>query len=119
MSGNPFIHIIILSVQGYLDIAGSVFLQKIIPGIIQQKDAAMTRIEAATKPKPPVSPVKPAVSGDTPSKPPVKKVYKQLNRQVLFPPKTLEKPEDIDAYLAQVKATLTTMMQGCDGIRLN
>ena len=79
----------------------------------------MTRIEAATKPKPPVKPVVPAGNGDTPPKPPVKKVYKQLNRQVLFPPRTLEKPEDIDAYLAQVKATLTTMMQGCDGIKLN
>jgi len=94
-------------------------LDGLIPGIIQQKDAAMTRIEAATKPKPPVKPVVPAGNGDTPPKPPVKKVYKQLNRQVLFPPKTLERPEDIDAYLAQVKKALTTMMQGCDGIKLN
>jgi hypothetical protein len=38
---------------------------------------------------------------------------------VLFPPKTLEDATDIDAYLAQIKKTLVTMMQGCDGIKLN
>ena len=48
-----------------------------------------------------------------------KKVIKQLNRMVLFPQKTLEDVDDVDAYLAQIKKTLLTMMQGCDGIKLN
>jgi len=72
----------------------------------------MVKIDSAKKPvvpKPPVDPVNP----------PVKKVIKQLNRMVLFPQKTLEDAADIDAYLAQVKKTLVTMMQGCDGIKLN
>ena len=44
---------------------------------------------------------------------------KQLNRMVLFPPKTLEDATDIDTYLAQIKKILLTIMQGCDGIKLN
>lgn len=87
-------------------------LDGLVPPMIQYKDQTMVKIDSAKKPvvpKPPVDPVNP----------PVKKVIKQLNRMVLFPQKTLEDAADIDAYLAQVKKTLVTMMQGCDGIKLN
>lgn len=98
-------------------------LDGLVPPMIQYKDQTMTKIEAATKP------VKPPKfgedggqgngGGDKPIKPTPKKVIKQLNRMVLFPQKTLEDTDDIDAYLAQIKKTLITMMQGCDGIKLN
>ena len=85
----------------------------------------MAKIEAATKPKP-VEPPKfkedptKGNGGETkPVTPVPKKVIKQLNRMVLFPQKTLENTDDVDAYLAQIKKTLVTMMQGCDGIKLN
>ena len=42
-----------------------------------------------------------------------------MNRQILFPQKVLESPEDIDKYLAGIKKTLTTLLQDCDGIKLN
>ena len=87
-------------------------LDGLIPPMIQYKDQTLAKIDASKKPidpKPPVDPIKP----------PIKKVIKQLNRMVLFPQKTLEDVDDIDAYLAQIKKTLLTMMQGCDGIKLN
>ena len=80
--------------------------------MIQYKDQTVSKIESATKPTPPKPPVDPV-------NPPQKKVIKQLNRMVLFPQKTLENTDDVDAYLAQIKKTLVTMMQGCDGIKLN
>ena len=87
-------------------------LDGLVPPMIQYKDQTLAKIDASKKPidpKPPVDPIKP----------PIKKVIKQLNRMVLFPQKTLEDVDDIDAYLAQIKKTLLTMMQGCDGIKLN
>lgn len=87
-------------------------LDGLVPPMIQYKDQTVTRIERAVKPVPPKPPVEPV-------NPPQKKVVKQLNRMVLFPQKTLESTEDVDAYLAQIKKTLVTMMQGCDGIKLN
>ena len=82
----------------------------------------MTKIEAMTHPKPVTPPIKEpdGTSGVIkPITPAPKKIIKQLNRMVLFPPKTLEDATDIDTYLAQIKKTLLTMMQGCDGIKLN
>ena len=100
-------------------------LDGLVPPMIQYKDQTMAKIEAATKPKP-VEPPKfkedptKGNGGETkPVTPVPKKVIKQLNRMVLFPQKTLENTDDVDAYLAQIKKTLVTMMQGCDGIKLN
>ncbi len=97
-------------------------LDGLVPPMIQYKDQTMAKIEAITKPKP-VTPPK-VIEDDMggyvqPVKPVQKKVIKQLNRMVLFPQKTLEDTDDIDAYLAQIRKTLLTMMQGCDGIKLN
>ena len=99
-------------------------LDGLVPPMIQYKDQTMTKIESITKPKP-VTPNfkeddKTGNGGDIkPIQPTPKKVIKQMNRMVLFPQKTLEDAADIDAYLAQVKKTLVTMLQGCDGIKLN
>ena len=82
----------------------------------------MTKIDAMTHPKLVTPPIKEpdGTGGDIkPIKPVPKKVIKQLNRMVLFPQKTLENVDDVDAYLSQIKKTLLTMMQGCDGIKLN
>ncbi|HCI84254.1 MAG TPA: BREX system P-loop protein BrxC, partial [Lachnospiraceae bacterium] len=97
-------------------------LDGLVPPMIQYKDQTMTKIEAMTHPKPVTPPIKEpdGTGSDTkPVKPVPKKVIKQLNRMVLFPQKTLEDVDDVDAYLAQIKKTLLTMMQGCDGIKLN
>ena len=97
-------------------------LDGLVPPMILYKDQTMTKIEALTHPKPVTPPMKEpgGAGGDIkPIKPMPKKVIKQLNRMVLFPQKTLEDVDDVDAYLAQIKKTLLTMMQGCDGIKLN
>ena len=97
-------------------------LDGLVPPMIQYKDQTMTKIEAMTHPKPVTPPIKEpdGTSGVIkPITPAPKKVIKQLNRMVLFPQKTLEDVDDVDAYLAQIKKTLLTMMQGCDGIKLN
>lgn len=88
-------------------------LDGLVPPIIQYKDLTLAKIEAALTPTPKFG------EEHKPENPPVKKVIKQMNRMVIFPQKTLQKPEDIDAYLADVKKTLLTMMEGCDGIKLN
>ena len=86
------------------------------PPMIQYKDAVMSRIEAIIQPKPSKSTFAPSGEKTTPTP---KKIYKQMNRQILFPQKVLESPEDIDKYLAGIKKTLTTLLQDCDGIKLN
>lgn len=93
-------------------------LDGLVPPIIQYKDTTMQKIKYLTKPKPPVV-VDPPVKPVDPPQPPKKKIIKQVNRQVLFPQETLESAEDLEAYLALIKKTLQTMMQGCDGVKLN
>ncbi|MEG0902495.1 MAG: hypothetical protein RSG96_10250, partial [Clostridia bacterium] len=61
----------------------------------------------------PVDPVKP-----TPAPTP-KKIIKAFNRQIVFPAKQLESEVDIDAYVETIRAQLKTLMQNCDGIKLN
>ena len=96
-------------------------LDGLVPPMIQYKDQTMAKIEVMTHPKPVTPPIEESDgTGDMKQiKPVPKKVIKQLNRMVLFPQKTLEDVNDIDAYLAQIKETLVAMMQGYDGIKLN
>ena len=97
-------------------------LDGLVPPMIQYKDQTMAKIESMIKPvKPPKLEEEGKDAGGEikPMKPAPKKVIKQLNRMILFPQRTLEDSDDIDLYLAQVKKTLLTMMQGCDGIKLN
>ena len=48
-----------------------------------------------------------------------KKVYKNLNRQIVFPTKTLETEADIDAYVEKMREQLKQLMKNCDGLKLN
>lgn len=77
-------------------------LDGLTPLIVQQKDTACARIESLKKPVPHDPPKE---------KPPVKKIIKTYNRQILFPPKLLESQADLDAYLAQIRAQLEEYMK--------
>ena len=68
------------------------------------------------KPKP-VKPEAPK-SGEHPQ-PPQKKVIKAVYRQSVFPAKTLESEEDIDAYVEKIRSNMKQLLKGCDGIKLN
>ncbi len=51
-------------------------------------------------------------------KPASKKVYKSLNRSIVFPAKRLENEEDIKAYIEEMQDTLQQLLKNCDGIDL-
>ena len=91
-------------------------LDGLVPPMLTQKDDACAKIDVLTKPKTPVDPdpKKP----DHEPKPPVKKIIKSYNRQIIFPAKRLETQSDLDAYMTQVRKQLETLMQNCDGIEL-
>ena len=89
-------------------------LDAMIPAMWQYKDTACEAIEGALKPEPP-KPVTPA-----PNDPPApKKLYKAIHRQAVFPTKTLESEEDVDAYVDKMRDTLKQLLKNCDGIKLN
>jgi len=85
--------------------------------MLQKKDRVVADLERAKKPvaiKPPKSPM-----DNDPPKPAPKKVYRQLNRSIAFPAKTLENEADIDAYVESIRSQLKQYLQGSDGIKLN
>jgi len=88
-------------------------LDAMIPAMWQYKDRACEAIEGALKPEPP----KP--DNTTVTTPPPKKLYKAIHRQAVFPTKTLESEEDIDAYVEKMRDTLKQLLKNCDGIKLN
>lgn len=94
-------------------------LDGLVPQMWAYKDETVDRMETLKKPaEPPKPPVKPDGGGKT--TPPVpKKVIKNVYRQVVFQPKTLESQEDINAYVERIRAYLTAMMKDCDGIKLS
>ncbi len=118
-----------IKVMNYVDIADSYYTQKqqqisececlalldgMMPPMWQYKDTMTERIENALKP--------PVIAAPEPKKTtsaPPKKSVKNVHRQVIFPAKTLESEEDIDAYLEKVKAQMLNLLKGCDGIKLN
>ena len=85
-------------------------LDGLVPPTIQYKEKTITKLEGLIDPKIPEKDQDPI---------PKQKVIKQMNRMILFPAKTLQNAAAVDAYLAEVKKTLLTMMQDCDGIKLN
>lgn len=91
-------------------------LDGLIPPMILHKDTALSKIESITRP-PVVDPQPGPVLVPSPAPKP-KKVYKQYQRQVVFPPRRLETAADVEAYLESVRKQLTTLMQNCDGIDL-
>ncbi len=85
-------------------------LDGLLPQMVQFQNNAVNQIETLKKPD-----SKPRLNENAEGK---KKVYKNINRAILFPAKRLESEEDIEEYLAIMKQTLEQYMQGCDGIDL-
>ena len=47
------------------------------------------------------------------------KIYKTIHRQAMFPARTLETEEEIDAYVEKIRANMKQLLHGCDGIKLS
>lgn len=96
-------------------------LDGFIPPMWQYKDTTLEKIDSIVnppkvEPKPPVT----TVSGGTiPMKEPVKKVFKTIHRQAMFPAKTLTTEEEIDAYVEKIRTNMKQLLHGCDGIKLS
>ena len=97
-------------------------LDGLVPPMLQYKDMTVERMETLlTPPQPPKPPIDDKHGdgdGNPPVTPPVKKVIKQYNRQIIFQAKRLESDEDIDAYVEQIRAQLKQYLKNCDGIQL-
>ena len=97
-------------------------LDKLLDGLTPQmwayKDEMVTRMETAKKPVQTPKPTTTASSGEKKTAPAPKKVIKSVYRHAIFPAKTLESQEDIDAYVEHMRKYLTTMMKDHDGIKL-
>ena len=87
------------------------------PPMWTYKDEICEKIELVQRP-PVVTPPK-SPTPDQPVAPVKPKHIKQIHRQAIFPLRTLESEEEIDAYLAGVKKQMLNMMKDCDGIKLN
>lgn len=93
-------------------------LDGLLPPMLQYKDTTVDRLETAAKPSvtPPKPPVGQTGGGQTPPAP--KKVYKQLNRSIVFPSKRLESEAEIDDYVEKMRSSLKQLLNNCDGIQL-
>ena len=89
-------------------------LDGLIPPMLHYKDQIVARIEVILTPEEPKEPKVLVV----PQPPKPKKVYKQFKREIAFPAKILETPEDIDAYVEKIRAQLKQLLQNCDGIQI-
>ena len=93
-------------------------LDGLTPQMWAYKDEMVTRMETAKKPVQTPKPTTTASSGEKKTAPAPKKVIKSVYRHAIFPAKTLESQEDIDAYVEHMRKYLTTMMKDHDGIKL-
>lgn len=93
-------------------------LDGLLPPMLRYKDETAEKLEAVKKP--PVVPVKPPVGnpGGGTQPPAPKKVYKSLNRSIVFPAKLLESEADIDDYVEKMRESLKQLLINCDGIQL-
>lgn len=94
-------------------------LDGLVPQMWGYKDDTVDKIDSIVHPKIPVAPIVKPKGDGTVAPPAPKKVIKNVYRQAAFPSKTLESQEDIDAYVERMRAYLTAMMKGCDGIKLS
>ena len=94
-------------------------LDGLLPPMLQYKDTTVDRLETAAKPPvtPPTPPVIPG-GGGQPTSPAPKKVYKSLNRSIVFPAKRLESEQEIDDYVEKMRSSLKQLLHNCDGIQL-
>ncbi len=99
--------------QQTADYTSLALLDGLLPPMLTYMDTTVKKIEDVVKPvdpNPKPSPIEPETQ--------VKKVYKSLNRSIVFPAKRLESKEDIDAYLEKMRTQLEQLLQNCDGIDL-
>ncbi len=93
-------------------------LDGLLPQMLTYKDETVNSLEAMHKPaKPPLTVKNPGAAYDT-NKPQPKKIFKSLNRSVVFPAKRLETDADIDVYVEKMREQLKQLMKNCDGIQL-
>ena len=69
------------------------------------------------KPQPAPQP-KPIRGGDDPNPQP-KKIIKKVARQQMFPARTLNTEEEIDAYVENIRKQMKQYLRGSDGIQIN
>lgn len=99
------------------ELASLALLDGLLPPMLQYKDTTVDRLETAVKPTVTPPPVKPIGGGQTtPTEP--KKVYKSLNRSIVFPAKRLESEQQIDDYVGKMRNSLKQLLNNCDGIQL-
>lgn len=94
-------------------------LDGLIPPMWQYKDTTLEKIEVIVNPPKPKPPVVPVPGGGSTIKEPPKKIYKTIHRQAMFPARTLETEEEIDAYIEKIRANMKQLLHGCDGIKLS
>ena len=104
--------------QQIADIRSLALLDGLLPPMLQYKDVTVDKLE--TLKRPPVISPKPPVDDTTGSnQPPApKKVYKTLNRSIVFPAKCLENETEIDDYVEKMRESLKQLLKNCDGIHL-
>lgn len=91
-------------------------LDGLLPPMLQYKDTTVERLER--KVNPPKPPVTPPSNNGQPAPAAPKKVYKSLNRSIVFPAKTLESDADIDDYVEKMRESLKQLLKNADGIQL-
>lgn len=91
-------------------------LDGLIPPMLQYKDITVERLEKVAKP--PKKPVAPSTNGGQAAPAAPKKIYKSLNRSIVFPAKKLESEADIDDYVEKMRESLKQLLNNCDGIQL-
>ena len=82
-------------------------LDALSPQMLAEKDRFSAKIEEAKRPTPPPPPVT------------AKKNIKHLNRQITFPARRLDTPEDVAAYVEDIRKRLLEALKDSDGIQLN
>ena len=105
--------------QQIADLRSLALLDGLLPPMLQYKDDTVDKLEMAKRP--PVIPPKPPVDnkpGGTITPPTTKKVYKSLNRSIVFPAKRLESEAEIDDYVEKMRESLKQLLKNCDGIHL-
>ena len=91
-------------------------LDGLIPPMLQYKDITVERLEKVAKP--PKKPVASSTNGGQAAPAAPKKIYKSLNRSIVFPAKKLESEADIDDYVEKMRESLKQLLNNCDGIQL-
>lgn len=97
-------------------------LDGLLPPMLQYKDTTVEKIEA--RPDPAKVDIQPSTVNERkepyeaqqPATP--KKIYKSLNRSIVFPAKRLESEADIDNYVEKMRESLKQLLKNCDGIQL-